>query len=201
MHSADLRKPGRWFGYYGHESNIPKFCASKSFVTKYAENNQYEYYKILRNIPMLSLPYISLYMYSEEELIQAVELATSLVQYVTEYKDKSDVVRKIGLQPIIQDILGVLFAAGEEDSIPDGKLSTAYQALTDLRDQVGSPGVRNPDHNFAALVCELGFLGWVRYGNSDMNTPADEIYVCNIHDIERFKYMEKNDSCNLGSCT
>jgi hypothetical protein len=201
-HNSDMNKSGRWFGYYGEEKDLAKFCASKRFVSTYTRNEKtYEYYKVLRNIPLLSLPYISLYMYNEEEMISAVDIATVLVRYVTTYGNKSAVVSKNGIQTVLQDIIQVLVDEGEENMMATENQLEAYKSLLKLKETLAcSESSRNPDYIFASLICELGFLGWIRYGSSDTSTAADEVYICNIHDIEKFKYMEQSESCNLGNC-
>ena len=62
----DKMTPTRWFGYYGLEKDIDKFCSSKKFVTKYAKKG-YQYYKVKESLHLLTMPYISLFGYDDED--------------------------------------------------------------------------------------------------------------------------------------
>lgn len=189
----------RWFGYYGNSRNIKDFCNSKDFVKKYSVNGQYEYYKIIRSLPLLNIPYVNLYMYDEKMFLDGLNTGLSLINFVIENKDKLNVVKKFSLQRVINDILEVLIPSDEEDLIKDKNLLKKYQEIFQLKKSFPEY-TSNPDYSFASLVCELGFLGWKRVASSDYVVKSDELFFCDIDFLEN-NYILKDDKCNLNpSC-
>lgn len=188
----------RWFSFYGTERNKETFCNSKKFIEKYADGG-YEYFKITKNIQLLYIPYINLEVYNDDEFIKAIEIANELINYVFNHKDSSETVNKYGFDTVCRDILAVLFVSDEENLMNTKNLKESYENMKVLLQKVGY-SQENPDYSFSELICELGFLGWLRIGNADIITPADEILICNIENAIENGYLKEDNLCNLGEC-
>lgn len=186
--SSDKLTKKRYFGYFGEERDIEKFCRSKKFVSRYAKENIFEYYKIVKNVILIKLPYTSLEMYTDEELQLAVDIATQLIGYVDTLKKESETVSKYGYNETVSAIFDVLLPFSED--LPD--------ILARLHESVYTPLTTNPDTIFSDLVCELGFKGWVRQANFDTYTSSDEILLCDIDEMRG--YVSETRECNLSTC-
>lgn len=185
-------KKKRWFGYFGSERNIERFCISKNFVSKYAHSG-FEYYNVTKNIHLLSLPYIPLYEYTEQDFHKALDICIALVDYINEVE--SPIVKQYGKKRVIQDILAVIFT---EDDVPE-QYTVIMERLKNLKDKVGY-NEYNPDYTFAALICEIGFDGWLRYASSEDISAGDEVFFCDIEKMKSEGYVEENNVCNLSNC-
>lgn len=168
---SDVYGPKRYFGYYGAEANIDQYMKSHEFVSRYAQDGQYQYYRVEKNLSLLMLPYISLMMFSDSEEEYALELKQSLSAYVA--SGNSSTADKHGMEETIDAICGVL----------DEDCTTTF--------------AQNPDTPFSDLICELGFHGWVRKGTSQGYTQADELMICNIGDMTSGGYLVESDTCKL----
>lgn len=190
--TSDSKSKKRFFGYYGEEKDIAKFCKSKDFVSRYAKNDVYQYHRVDKNILLMKLPYISLGIYTDEELELAIDMATQFIGYVDLLKDKSDTVNHYGYEETITAIFNVLLPFLDDDEITD--------VLANIRSRFSVETTINPDTIFSDLVCELGFKGWVRQAVFNKYTPSDELFMCNIDEMEEDGFISESEECNLGEC-
>jgi len=190
--NSDDRTAKRWYGYYGFERDIAKFCQSKDFVSKYASGG-YQYHMVQRPLPLLTFPYISLEMFSEQDLINALNLARELLSFVKMSGDYLRVVADFGQKRVLRDVLGVLVPYYEDI------VTERFPELETLQEELGPPD-SNPDYVFAKLICEMGFRGWVRVANSESFVNSDEIFVCDIGKMIGEGYLVDSVECELAKC-
>jgi hypothetical protein len=182
----------RFFGYYGKEKDVEKFCKSKKFVSRYTPTGEFQYFKVLKPIHLLIIPYISLDIYSEEELKISYETTECLINYIKS-NPENKIIKKYGINRLQSDILSIMLPFDNE--LEDSK----YDYLFRLKE--GSEYYStNPDYSVLDLICSLGFLGWVRVASFNQSTPSDEITICDINSVVKSKYLEMNSECNISSC-
>jgi len=191
--------PKRWLAYYGLEKDVKKFCESKAFVEKYARPG-YEYYQVLKPLPLLSMPYLSLYLYKDSDAVVAINNSIGMLDFLDWLKDSNQnsyALKKYSYARIRNDILDILVPELEGDykEVSDPRAKELYKIK-----QTQKKSSHNPDHSVAAFLCEMGILGWLRKGSMDSYNVGDEIFICNIEKLEREGYLEQRKECNLADC-
>jgi len=184
---SDEKTNKRWFAYFGQD--IKNFQQSYDFAYRYSGGHRpMEFWRIRKPLQLLYIPYLVLLENTDEEEDIAQTTAWHLIQLIVQNYNVLQVVKTYGQHECIRQVMdGILGRTIEEDTlIPELK---PYYDLPDTNGQ-------NPDYILSKVLCELGFNGWVRLGNQKTYTSGDEIFVCNIRDMQKGGYMEPCGKCD-----
>jgi hypothetical protein len=184
--------PHRFFGYFGTENTIDKFCRSKAFVKKYARNEKYEYWIVKKDIVLVDILYIALELYDDEDVLFMLKDVQEIISFVND--NPVDKVLDMDRLRIMRNIADFYIP-----DIEDPVYRKEYQKILAIRDSLPKTA-DNPDYTMAVLLCYMGYNGWMRVGDKNNFTDGDEIFICNIHQLVKDGYMEMDEKCNLSDC-
>ena len=163
----------RWFGFYGVERNLKAFCESKTFVSKYAQNQKFQYVRINKVLHLLRFPYAAVFDEpTSEELHDAFTNGMSLLSYAQDhYKELTSLSRYGDKWTILDAIWEFFFGLMDEEdfqtvtSLDPKKVKKAFKLhkkiKKNIKSQIGQTAV-NPDYPVSDLICALGYDGWLR---------------------------------------
>jgi hypothetical protein len=124
----------------------------------------------------------------------AANIAQSLINYIDH--NTSETVNKYGQDKVKLDILKVLIP---DDLMEDEITTDNIRNMNELYNELKNDSPDNPDYIMAKIICELGFSGWVREANDETYYSSDEIFICNITDLEP-EYLIQSEECKLSNC-
>ena len=192
--------------FYGSQHDVAKYCQSKRFIKKYSVDGKYQYYRVIRDMPLFIFPYMSVVLFDAQEIIEALEAAKVCFEYLL-YSNRgtSATIKKYRLGNTICDVNDVLIDMIDESDIPTENSKTYNRAIRLYRYYkkvlampISRPDERrrvNPDYSFASLICEMGYMGWVRKARHDDYFPGDELMICNLSNC--ISYLQDSSGCEL----
>lgn len=188
VEEQDATTQHRWFSYYG--SDRAHFRKSFEFAYQYtAGQRPIQFWKVLRPLPLLFIPYIQIGEATANEENLAQVTVWHIIRFLEQFGDRLPTVQKRGLATCIHSVFdGILGDTEAERLMPE---------LQKYRPPARRP--ENPDFVLADVLCDLGFPGWIRLHTEedDAHSPANEIFICNLSNLVRRGILSESPDCDL----
>jgi hypothetical protein len=199
--ARDKESSRRWFSYYGKDQNVNNFCNAHKFAkTHLVDGGSMQHYRIVKPIHLITFPYLSMEEYDSNDVDTSLNLAITILQYINTKNDDWDGFfnqkTKLSKNEAIHDILELLVPY-DDDHIDDEQTLMNYNTLINIKQKLQIQShTRNIDYTMAKIVCKLGFNGWKRIASKSRIFGTDEIFICDIEEMEG-SYLSKDSSCNI----
>jgi hypothetical protein len=206
----------RFYAYTGEGMNslIPKnYCSSLKFISQYDSGLGIQYTKVIKNIPLVLLPYLSTGIGGEKEIKYFIKILNYLLNYINvNFKIlKSKLPKPYNSYTIHSMYYCLLKFFGVDlelynDDITNDVYSedeiVSYNSFIELMNEVEnkvpiSVKTVNYDYFVSNIFCSLGSIGWIRVSSFDTSIMGDEVHFCNISKL--YKYIIDTNECNLTS--
>lgn len=188
VEDRDATTQQRWFAYYG--ADRARFRKSFEFAYQYtAGQRPIQFWKVLRPLPLLFIPYVQLGEATSHEENLAQIMVLHIIRFLESFGERLPVVQQQGLETCIHSVFDGILGVTEADSL--------LAALQKYRPPARM--AQNPDFVLADVLCAMGFSGWVRLNSAEQDTysPANEIFVCNLENLVRQGFLAESSDCDL----